>query len=515
MIKTPWSDQSSIEADRLVVALLGMQCVYALVLGWTTAHLSTALMAVAILVVIAIGLLWKRLPGPWNALILTAMLGVSGNLEVYLDPGNFVAHEGMFVSLCVLLLYENWRPVVFAGLLFIGSRLAFQGWWDGGGMALTSQKVLMSNALSDVVMVSFLTALMAAYCVRQAKRTQDSFEMEFLVRAMGKDGPVRLHMDAIRVQSNGATRLKDVQIRMANTLKQVREVIFSVHSAAQEMSGSSAELKSRTDTTHQGLADSAMSLEQINVIVQESARASREAREYANSASVLANRGGDVVSQMVSAMQEIDGSSRRITDIIGVIDSIAFQTNILALNAAVEAARAGEQGRGFAVVASEVRSLAKRSSEAAREIKGLIGASVASVERGTRLADDAGKAMGELVASVKQVGQVFENLTADSSEHAQGIDVITSSVRELGLVTQQNVHVAERSGEMAYELQIQAAKLAEVLSAFRLGDDDAVERIRDEAQQAVARAQEQRSMNLTGPTVATAVGAGAASVDFF
>jgi methyl-accepting chemotaxis protein len=214
-------------------------------------------------------------------------------------------------------------------------------------------------------------------------------------------------------------------------------------------------------------------------------------------------------------MREIASSAHRITDIIGVIDTIAFQTNILALNAAVEAARAGESGRGFAVVAAEVRMLAQRSSEAAREIKSLIGESVATVRHGTDLADQAGSAMTQLVEAVQRVGSVFQSLTEDSLEHAQGIDVITASVRELDAVTKENVHVAERTGEIAAQLLTEAVRVAELLGSFRLGDDEAVEKLLAAAQEALTRMKETSRETARQGGEVLGQSASSSGVDFF
>jgi methyl-accepting chemotaxis protein len=212
--------------------------------------------------------------------------------------------------------------------------------------------------------------------------------------------------------------------------------------------------------------------------VQSSAQASMEARTMAARATELANEGGHQVKLVVETMQDISQSSRKITDIITVIDGIAFQTNILALNAAVEAARAGEQGRGFAVVAAEVRSLALRSSEAAREIKSLIGASMQTIESGVSQVSLTGATMDDIVLAVRRVGEVFDQLSADSHEHAGGIDVVTQSVKELDHVTQQNIAVAERSSGIAFELADHAQQMTTVLSSFKLGAMSAVAKIK-------------------------------------
>nr|MBP7667603.1 hypothetical protein [Burkholderiaceae bacterium] len=201
---------------------------------------------------------------------------------------------------------------------------------------------------------------------------------------------------------------------------------------------------------------------------RQSADAAAQANQLAASAQTVAQRGGDVVSQVVSTMDEINTASRRIADIIGTIDGIAFQTNILALNAAVEAARAGEQGRGFAVVASEVRSLAQRSAEAAREIKTLIGTSVDKVETGTRLVQDAGSTMGEIVASVQRVTDVIGEITAAAAEQSEGIGQVNGAVANLDQMTQQNAALVEESAAAAESLKDQAGRLAGVVGTFRV-----------------------------------------------
>ncbi|MDE2276091.1 MAG: hypothetical protein KGK09_07320, partial [Burkholderiales bacterium] len=228
------------------------------------------------------------------------------------------------------------------------------------------------------------------------------------------------------------------------------------------------DLSGRTEQTASNLQQAASSLEQLTGTVRQTADSARTANQLAASATTVAQRGGEVVSQVVSTMDEISASSRRIGDIIGTIDGIAFQTNILALNAAVEAARAGEQGRGFAVVASEVRSLAQRSAEAAREIKGLIGASVEKVESGSRLVADAGSTMGEIVASVQRVSDIIGEISAATGEQSTGIAQVNVAIAQLDQATQQNAALVEESAAAAESLRAQAATLTHVTERFQL-----------------------------------------------
>ena len=268
--------------------------------------------------------------------------------------------------------------------------------------------------------------------------------------------------------------LLDALCRMQDALSgmvgQMRESSNSVETSSAEIATGNQDLSQRTEQTASNLQQAASSMEQLTGTVKQSADSARQANQLASSAASVAARGGVVVSQVVTTMDEINASSKKISDIIGVIDGIAFQTNILALNAAVEAARAGEQGRGFAVVASEVRSLAQRSAEAAKEIKSLIGASVEKVEGGARLVADAGQTMNEIVSSVQRVSDIIGEITAATAEQSDGIGAINGSVAQLDQMTQQNAALVEQSAAAAENLKEQAGRLAEVVATFKLGE---------------------------------------------
>ncbi|MDP1901119.1 MAG: methyl-accepting chemotaxis protein [Rubrivivax sp.] len=261
--------------------------------------------------------------------------------------------------------------------------------------------------------------------------------------------------------------LQQMQHKLSSILSQVHESSLSIQRSSAEVASGNTDLSGRTEQAAGSLQQTASSLEQLTGAVRQSADSASQAQQLATSAADVAQRGGSVVSQVVSTMCEINASSRRIADIIGTIDGIAFQTNILALNAAVEAARAGEQGRGFAVVASEVRSLAQRSAEAAREIKALIGASVERVATGSKLVADAGSTMGEIVASVQRVTDIIGQISTAATEQSSGIGQINGAVAELDHMTQQNAALVEQSAAAAESLNSQAACLAGVVGTFK------------------------------------------------
>ena len=262
--------------------------------------------------------------------------------------------------------------------------------------------------------------------------------------------------------------LSDMQQSLGGIVSQVRNASSNIATASQEIAMGNQDLSARTELTASNAQEAVASLAQLTATVEQTASSSQMANQLAASASGTATRGGTVVQQAVSSMHEISSSSRKIGDIIGLIDSIAFQTNILALNAAVEAARAGEQGRGFAVVAGEVRSLAQRSAAAASEIKGLISNSVAAVDGGVRHVEEAGGAMKEIVASVQRVGDIIGEISAASSEQSSGIGQVNGSVGEIDRMTQQNAALVEQSAAAAESMREQAARLSELVSQFRL-----------------------------------------------
>ncbi len=283
---------------------------------------------------------------------------------------------------------------------------------------------------------------------------------------------------AVQIDTGRSDELGQVMRGLSNTVTSLRGVVGRVHSGVQSVTSASGEiaagnqdLSARTEQQASSLQQTAASMEEFSGSVRQSADHARAAHQLATAASQAASKGGQVVSQVVGTMDEISTSSRKIADIIGVIDGIAFQTNILALNAAVEAARAGEQGRGFAVVASEVRSLAKRSADAAREIKTLIGNSVDRVELGARQAGEAGVAMTTIVDQVQKVSALIGEISSAAVEQSTGIGQVSEAVSQMDRVTQQNAALVEQAAAAAQSLNQQAHELATAVAVFRLQAD--------------------------------------------
>ena len=270
--------------------------------------------------------------------------------------------------------------------------------------------------------------------------------------------------DATSVMAN----LARMQTSLSQVVSDVRSNSESVATASAQIAQGNQDLSGRTEQQASALQQTAATMEELGTTVRHNADSARQANELAQGASAVAAQGGEVVGQVVTTMQGIHDSSRKIGDIISVIDGIAFQTNILALNAAVEAARAGEQGRGFAVVASEVRSLAQRSAEAAKEIKSLIGRSVEQVEQGTALVDQAGKTMGEIVGSIQRVSDIVAEITSASAEQSSGVQQVGQAVSQMDQATQQNAALVEQSAAAAESLRGQAQQLVQAVAVFKL-----------------------------------------------
>lgn len=266
-----------------------------------------------------------------------------------------------------------------------------------------------------------------------------------------------------------------MRLSLTRVVTAVRQCSDGLSMATSEIAQGNSDLSARTESQASALEETAASMEELNTTVKQNADSARQASQLAETASVVAVQGGDVVAQAVATMKGINESSRKIGDIISVIDGIAFQTNILALNAAVEAARAGEQGRGFAVVASEVRSLAGRSAEAAKEIKQLIAASVSHVEQGSALVNQAGETMTQVVSSIRRVTDMVGEISAASTEQSAGVAQVGETVQQMDWVTQQNAALVEQMAASAMGLQGQAEQLVEAVSVFRIAGQDNME----------------------------------------
>ncbi len=286
--------------------------------------------------------------------------------------------------------------------------------------------------------------------------------------------------------------LHDMNASLQNIVGKVRRGTDSIATASNQIAMGNLDLSARTEQQASSLEETASSMEEMTSTTRHNGDNARQANQLAGSASAVAVRGGTVVAQVVSTMDEINASSRKIVDIIAVIDGIAFQTNILALNAAVEAARAGEQGRGFAVVASEVRNLAQRSAAAAKEIKVLITESVDKIDHGAKLVNEAGSTMDEIVSSVQRVTDIMSEITAASREQESGIEQINTAITEMDNVTQQNAALVEQAAAAAQALQEQASELAVAVSVFKLNDAATVHHLAPPARLRVPRAEPAR-----------------------
>ena len=327
------------------------------------------------------------------------------------------------------------------------------------------------NFMLVLLVLAVVIGIVAAVVITRSLLKQLGGEPAYTAKIAGSiaHGDLSIAIDT-KASDRGSllVEMKEMRNSLVGIVEQVRRGTETIGTASREIAAGNIDLSSRTELQASSLEKTASAMEELTATVKQNADSAREANALAATASDVARKGGDVVSQVVGTMGEINTSANKISDIIGVIDGIAFQTNILALNAAVEAARAGEQGRGFAVVASEVRNLAQRSAAAAKEIKVLIGDSVDKVGVGAKLVDQAGATMEQVVSSIRRVTDIMAEITHASQEQTGGIEQVNQAIGQMDQVTQQNAALVEEAAAAAASMQDQAATLAQVVGVFKL-----------------------------------------------
>ena len=454
--------------DRVLLLSIGLSALAAVILGSTFVEAGLAWGLSALLVGLALGIYVVCRGTFLSSMGLTLVQTLFVILHIQLARGMIEFHFGVFVTLALVLVYRDWRPIVFSAVTFAVHHVLFDRLQAAGfGLYCLSQPnfgVIVIHAIYVVIQ----TALEVLLAIKMAHMGRQGAELGQLVSSVDQnDGIVLAQATQVRVDTPLATVLQSTLARMDTVVASIRGTTASMEVACTEIAHGNQDLSGRTESQASALQQTAASMEQLSSTVKQNADNARQANQLAQSASTVAVQGGEVVAQVVDTMKGINDASKKIADIISVIDDIAFQTNILALNAAVEAARAGEQGRGFAVVASEVRSLAGRSAEAAKEIKQLITDSVGRVAQGTALVDQAGATMNEVVASIRRVTDIMGEISAASSEQSQGVAQVGVAVAQLDQTTQQNAALVEQMAAAADSLSSQARELVRAVSVFR------------------------------------------------
>lgn len=391
-------------------------------------------------------------------------------LHIQLGRGTIEFHFGVFVLLGLLLVYRDWRVIVGAAAFFAVHHLVFDRLQAANvGVYCTTEPNLL-RVVMHAAYVLVQTAAEVVLAIGLQRAAREGAELVAIVRTVDHREAINLAVDHLPATTGTTTALQAVVKRISSSINDVNRAAETIANASAEIATGNVHLSQRTEEQASALQETAATMDQFSSTVKSTADNALQANHLAQAAAGVAQKGGDVVGQVVETMQRINDSSRRISDILGVIDGIAFQTNILALNAAVEAARAGEQGRGFAVVAGEVRSLAQRCADAAKEIKTLITRNVEQVDQGSSLVDQAGKTMGEIVESIKRVSDIVGEISSATSEQSGGIQQVGVAVGRMDEATQQNAALVEQSAAATESLKAQAEQLVRAMAVFETAD---------------------------------------------
>ena len=462
-------EQSWRDADRLMLVAIALQTLVALVLGHYFGSPGLA-WGLALPLLLLAGVTHALAGGrAVSAHMMACVTMALVALHIQLARGMQEFHFGVFVSLAFLTAYRHWAPIVTGAVVIAVHHVLFDRLQAAGFGVYCISEPDFPRVMVHAAYVVVQTAFQVLLAIRMHQRAVEQAELVALVERLTADE--HIHLDG-----GGRPVTLGISLRLQQALARIREAVQQVQGAAAQISTASAEIASgnqdlsvRTEKTAASLQQTASAMSQLTDAIGQTAGSAREANGLAAAASGAAAKGGAVMTQVVSTMQAIDASAGKIADITGLIDSIAFQTNILALNAAVEAARAGEQGKGFAVVATEVRSLAQRSAEAARQIKHLIAQSTEEVASGAQLVRSAGDSMREIESAVQRVANLIGAIADSSAQQSAEIARVNQAVGQLDQATQQNAALVEQSAAAAASMREQAQRLNQSTEVFRTG----------------------------------------------
>lgn len=461
-------DVVALLGNRILLLAISISAVAAIVLGVQLVEWPLALGVTSGLGLVALVVVLLAPRAASTRYVLTFVLVSFVALHIQLARGMNEMHFGVFVALALLLVYRDWRVIVFGAAVVAVHHVVFDRLQAAGWALYCTEKANFGIVMLHALYVVVQTGVEVVLARGLQKLAAEGEELRSIVGRVDRDQVLAVDAAGTDARTEGGQALQRTLGRMAQVVRAVRESAESVEVASHEIASGNADLSGRTEQQAVSLQQTTTLVGQLDDSISGTASSAQLAENLARQASAVAERGGASMQEVVRQMTGISESSRRIGEITAVIDGIAFQTNILALNASVEAARAGDQGRGFAVVASEVRNLAQRSAQAAREIKGLLSSSAGQVEAGSRMVTEVGQTMLEIVDASRKVSVTIADISSAGQAQRAGFLQVSDSVQRIDQSTQQNAALVEESSAAAASLLQQARQLVEVVQVFEL-----------------------------------------------